>query len=99
MNGFAVTGMPTLGFSTVDVPQVDQIIEALVKLANVGAEVFPNVEVMETIFGLLRLPTTELEENIEAADKFREEALKAGFGAGDEEGKGGQGEEEEEEEE
>lgn len=103
MNGFAVTKMPTLGFSTVDVPQVEQIIESLVKLANVGAEVFPNAEVMETVFGMLRLPTTELEENIEEGKEAAEEAREA-FKKGIAEGgvpfgKGGQGEEEEEEEE
>lgn len=100
MNGFPVTANPTLGFSTVDVPQVEQIIEALVKLANVGAEVFPNQEVTETIFGMLRLPTTQLEENLEDAEERREEAAEAfkkEAAAGGAFGKGGQGEDEEEE--
>ena len=100
MNGFAVTTMPTLGFSTVDIPQVDQIIESLVKLANVGAEVFPNREITETIFGMLRLPTAELGENLEDAENRREELEKQGglFGKPGELA-GGQEEEEQEEEE
>jgi hypothetical protein len=101
MNGFAVTAMPTLGFSTVDVPQVDQVIDSLVKLANAGAEVFPNQEVTETIFGMLRLPTADLEENLEESEKRRDEFLASGglFGPPKEGEPGGQQEEEEEEQE
>jgi hypothetical protein len=98
MNGFNVTEMPTLGFSTVDVPQVDQILDNLEKLAGIGAEVFPNQEITETIFGMMRLPTQEMEENIENAKQEAEEARKRGDSTGDQQkGKFGQRKDDEKE--
>lgn len=76
LNGFSVTAFPEIAFSAVDVPEVKDIIESLVKLAGAGAEVFPNREVTEAIFGMLKLPIEELGENIEDAEERRDEMMK-----------------------
>lgn len=73
LNGFPVTQPPKLVFGNVDIPTVEVIIESLVKLAGIGATIFPNDEILTHIFGNLRLPTTEALELQAQAAKEKEE--------------------------
>lgn len=61
-NQFNVTSYPYIKFSSVDVPAVESIIESLGKLAQAGAEVFPDYELKKDLYAKLQLPEPEEED-------------------------------------